>query len=58
MKTIKVYLVNGEKDEWNENEWSHYKLAEDMFIVIKNGAWIGFYPLRSVYKIVVANSNF
>ena len=50
---IKVYLVNGEKDEWREGEWDDYKLAGDLFVVINNGNWLGFYPISSIYKIIV-----
>lgn len=38
---------------WNEGEWDDYKYDGKFFIVIKNGAWIGFYNLDFVISIVV-----
>lgn len=50
--TITIYLQYG-KDIWSPNEYSDYKLQDDMFIVLREGQWVGFYPLRNVYKIIV-----
>lgn len=54
---IKIYMVNGEKDEWRDGEWDDYKLAGDLFVVINNGNWLGFYPIKSVRKIIVKKDN-
>ena len=53
METIKVYLTKGDKDEWGKCEWDGYDVTGDLFVVAKNGAWVGVYPLCSIYKIVV-----
>ena len=53
MNTIKIYLARGDKDEWSKGEWTDYKVAGSLFVVIRDTAWVGVYPLSSVYKIVV-----
>ena len=53
MDTIKIYLTRGEKDEWAKDEWDDYKVAGSLFVVIRDTAWVGVYPLSSVYKIIV-----
>lgn len=53
MDTIQIYLTCGGKDEWAKGEWDHYKLKGNLFVVTRKTAWVGVYPLSSVYKIVV-----
>lgn len=53
METIKIYLARGDKDEWSKGEWTDYKVTGGLFVVIRDNAWVGVYPLESVYKIIV-----
>lgn len=50
---IKITMKNSTVVNWNEGEWDDYKYDGKFFIVIKNGAWIGFYNLDFVISIVV-----
>lgn len=36
--TIKIYMVNGEKDEWRSSEWDYYDLMDEnnLFFVVVN----------------------
>lgn len=52
MNKIKVYLSHGEMDEWGKDECDDCKLTHNYFVVIRANAWVGFYPLNSVYKII------
>lgn len=55
---IRIYMVNGAKDEWRSDEWDHYKLVDNLFfVVIKNKIWIGFYPIKYVYRIIVREDD-
>lgn len=51
--TIKIYLLNGEKDEWADFEYDNYQITGNLFVVIRNYQWLGVYPLNSIYKIIV-----
>lgn len=51
--TIKITLTNGREIKWTSKEWDDYKYDGKYFIVIKNGAWVGFYNLDSVISIIV-----
>lgn len=51
--TIKIYLLNGEKDEWADFEYDNYKITGNLFVVMRNYEWLGVYPLNSIYKIIV-----
>ena len=49
---IHIYLHYG-KDIWKESEYTDYIIQGDLFIVKRDTSWVGIYPMRNVYKIVV-----
>lgn len=53
MEVIEIYLTKGDKDVWGKCEWDGYDVIHNLFVVVRNGAWVGVYPLNSIYKIVV-----
>ena len=53
MKKIKIYFRNGGMDHWKKKQWNDYKYDGKYFIVMKNGAWVGFYNLDDVMAIII-----
>lgn len=51
--TIKIYLLNGEKDEWADSEYDDYQITGNFFVVMRKYDWVGIYPLDNIYKIIV-----
>ena len=49
---INIYLRYG-KDVWAESEYTDYMFHDDLFVVKRGTDWVGIYPIRNVYKIVV-----
>ena len=52
-KKITVTMRNGNFAEWDRDEWDDYTYDGKFFIVIKSGAWIGFYNLDDVRTIII-----
>ena len=57
---IKIYMVNGEKDEWRSGEWDYYDLVDEnnlFFVVVNKEKQVGFYPIKNVHKIIIKKDN-
>ncbi|MBO5104060.1 MAG: hypothetical protein J6B74_03235 [Ruminococcus sp.] len=52
-QTIKITMANGREIKWTSKEWDDYKYDRKYFIIIRNGAWVGFYNLDNVISIIV-----
>lgn len=55
MNTIEVNLRSGERVTWeaNKGEWDDYSYRGDVFVIMKNGAWVGIYNMDVVHSIIV-----
>ena len=53
MELIKIVMRNSDIVKWNKDEWDDYKYDDKFFIIMKNGAWIGFYNLDFVISIII-----
>ena len=51
--TIEITFKNGESDIWNTPDWVDCSYDDKVFIVKRNGAWIGFYNIDTVQKIII-----
>ena len=50
---IKIVFKNGCIVKWKKKEWTDYKYDGKLFIVIKNGEWVGFYNIDSIVSVIV-----
>lgn len=52
---IKIALKNSHSAVWdaNKDEWNDYAYDGKVFIIKKDGAWVGIYNMDSVISIVV-----
>ena len=53
MELIKIVMRNSDMVKWDKDEWDDYKYDGKFFIIMKNGAWIGFYNLDFVISIII-----
>lgn len=52
-ETITITMKDGKYAEWEKDDWDDYTYDGKFFIVIKDGAWIGFYNLDEVRTIAI-----
>lgn len=52
-KTIVIIMKDGKYAEWEKDSWNDYTYDGKCFIVMKDGAYIGFYNIDEVRTIVV-----
>ena len=54
-ETINVTLKAGYTAEWeaSKGEWDDYYYDGTVFVVKKNGAWVGIYNMDNVISVVV-----
>lgn len=54
-KYIEVFLRDGETTIWegDKGDWDDYAYMGDIFVIKKNGAWVGIYNMDCVRSIVV-----
>lgn len=50
---IKIIMSNGCEVKWTKDRWDDYKYDGKFFIIMKDGAWIGFYNLDKVISIII-----
>lgn len=51
--TITITFTNGESAVLDKDEWDEYGVKDGVFIVSKDGRWVGFYNMNSVVSVVV-----
>ena len=50
---IKIVFKNGCIVKWKKKEWTDYKYDGKLFIIIKDGEWVGFYNIDSIVSVIV-----
>ncbi len=50
---IKMVFKNGCVVKWKKKEWTDYKYDGKLFIIIKDGEWVGFYNIDSIVSVIV-----
>ena len=53
--TIEITFNDGHSAAWEaeKNEWDNYAYDGKVFIIKKNGAWVGIYNISHVISVVV-----
>lgn len=53
--TVEVTLKGGESAIWeaSKGDWDDYSYDGKVFIIKKDGAWVGIYNMDSVISVVV-----
>ncbi len=49
---LKIYLNDGNIDVWKENQFDDYYYDKKVFVVIRNGQWVGVYNMDIVGKVI------
>lgn len=54
-KIIEIAFKDGQSAVWeaDKNEWDDYSYDGSVFIIKKNGVWVGIYNMDCVRSIVV-----
>ena len=54
-KTIKVGLKSGMTAVWeaSRGEWDDYMYIDNLFVIKKDGAWVGIYNMDTVASVIV-----
>ena len=54
-KTIKVGLKSGMIAVWeaSKGEWDDYMYIDNLFVIKKDGAWVGIYNMDTVASVIV-----
>lgn len=52
-QTIRVWFKDGKVDEIPQKLWDDYELNYGLFVVKRNGAWIGIYNMDVVACVTV-----
>nr|DAV24411.1 MAG TPA: hypothetical protein [Caudoviricetes sp.] len=53
---LKIYPINGNPDLWEEGTFDTWCISNDgdKIFVVKDKKWVGFYRLKYVKKIILA----
>lgn len=53
--TIEITFKNGQSAVWeaNKGEWNDYVYDGAVFIIKKDGAWVGIYNMNHVISVVL-----
>lgn len=50
---IKIFFRDGKSDIIPQKLWDDYEVNDGLFVIKKNGAWIGFYQIDEISCMVV-----